>query len=71
MILTPENRYGFSQAVTLAVWPLLKPILSWKLKPYRGIEVATLGKAIALNSFTQKSGLEQLFWDDFISLSNN
>jgi len=69
MILTPTNRYGLSQALTLTIWPLLKPLLSWKLKPYRGIKVEILGKAIALNSFSEKTGLEQLFWDDFISLT--
>lgn len=26
MILTPTNRYGISQAITLKVWPILKPM---------------------------------------------
>lgn len=69
MILTPTNRYGFSQALTLAVWPLLKPILLGPMKPYRGVKVETLGRAIALNSFVRKEGVEQLFWQDFNELT--
>ena len=69
MILTPNNRYGFSQALTLVIWPLLKPMLVGKLKKYRGIKVETLGAAMALNVYTKSIGLEQLDWDDFMSLA--
>lgn len=65
MILTPENRYGFSQAVVLTVWPLLKPVLIGGLRKYRGVKVETLGKAMAKNIFIQKSGVEYLQWNDF------
>ena len=47
MILTPTNRYGISQAITLAVWPMLKPILIGPLEKFRGIPVEKLGRAIA------------------------
>lgn len=68
MILTPTNRYGFSQAMTLFLWPLLKPILLGSLRKYRGIAVATLGKAMAVNILNNKTGVEMLSWDDFQEL---
>lgn len=68
MILTPTNRYGFSQGVTLKLWPLLKPILLGGLRKYRGIRVQELGKAIALNILNEKSGEERLQWDEIKSL---
>ena len=66
MIITPTNRYGFSQALTLAFWPIISPLLFGSFKKYRGIKVAQLGKAIALNSFTNKSGFKVLTWEDFV-----
>lgn len=68
MILTPNNRYGMSQAITLKVWPLLKPLLIFGLKKYRGIPVELLGKAIASNIVTKKQGVEMLQWNEFIAL---
>lgn len=68
MILTPTNRYGFVQALTLAIWPKLNPILFGRLKKYRGIKVAQLGQAFAANLLNKKSGLEMLTWEDFQSL---
>ncbi len=69
MILTPTNRYGLSQALTLAVWPYLTPVLAGGLRIYRGIRVDMLGRAIANNITKGKVGTEVLFWDDFMSLS--
>lgn len=69
MILTPTNRYGFSQAMILKVWPRLKPILQRSLRKYRGIPIGVLGKSMALNIFRGKSGNEKLRWDDFYSIS--
>ena len=51
MILTPTNRYGIAQAITLKVWPLLKPLLMGSLRKYRGISVNDLGQAMAKNIF--------------------
>ncbi len=68
MILTPSNRYGVSQAVTLAVWPKLKPLLLGPLRKLRGVRVEDLGRAIALNVFTRGQGEEVLEWDDFSAL---
>lgn len=65
MILTPTNRYGLSQAVTLALWPRLSPLLIAGLRKYRGIRVEDLGAAIAKNLVTSGSGVETLQWDDF------
>ena len=69
MILTPTNRYGLSQALVLAVWPRLKPLLAGPLRPYRGIPIDQLGRAMANNIRGDKSGTETLQWDDFVSLS--
>ena len=69
LIITPTNRYGFSQAVFLRVWPFLKPILMGGLRKYRGVTVELLGKAIAANILTYKEGLEILFWDEFYDLN--
>lgn len=65
MILTPTNRYGFSQAVLLKVWPLLQPLLMGGLRKYRGVSVGLLGKAMAVNVVADKTGTEYLEWDDF------
>ena len=70
MILTPTNRYGFSQAIILKVWPKLDFILQGKAKKYRGIKVAELGKAIACNLLTPGVGTEHLQYPDFKKLIN-
>lgn len=69
MILTPKNRYGVSQALTLAVWPKLRPLLFGPLRRFRGVRVEDLGRAIARNVFTQGHGEEILEWDDFVALA--
>ncbi len=69
MILTPTNRYGVSQALTLAVWPKLKPLLAGPLHKYRGVPVGQLGAAMAKNLFTQGAGTEYLRWDEFEALT--
>jgi uncharacterized protein YbjT (DUF2867 family) len=62
MLITPANRYGFSQAVTLAVWPLLSPLMIGGLSKYRGIAVETLGAAMAENIRSGAPGVEILHW---------
>lgn len=69
MILTPTNRYGVSQALTLAVWPRFNPILQGGLRKYRGIPIERLGRAIANNIKTQNSGTEILHWDQVMASS--
>ncbi len=69
MILTPTNRYGLMQGITLKVWPLLHPILLGGLSKYRGIRVELLGQAMALNILRQRSGLERLEWADFHTIN--
>lgn len=68
MILTPTNRYGISQAITLKVWPLLKPMFFGKLRKYRGISVNDLGQAMAKNIFKEGHSYEVLHWDEFNSI---
>lgn len=50
MILTPTNRYGVIQGLTLSVWPKLQPLLVGSLRQYRGIRVQDLGRAMALRA---------------------
>lgn len=69
MILTPKNRYDISQAITLKVWPLLKPLLMRSLRKYRGIPVNVLGQAIAKNSFNEGAAFEILQWDAFYEIA--
>ncbi|GEO23089.1 hypothetical protein CQA01_36230 [Cyclobacterium qasimii] len=68
MILTPTNRYGVAQAITLKVWPLLKPFFIGGLRKYRGIPVEVLGQAMAKNIFNKGKGYEMLQWDQFYSV---
>jgi uncharacterized protein YbjT (DUF2867 family) len=63
MILTPTNRYGFMQGLMLAVWPALSVVLVGGLRKFRGINVATLGRAIAKNALTVWRGVEILQWE--------
>jgi len=65
MILTPTNRYGFMQGLTLAVWPVIDKLLIGSLRKYRGIKVADLGGAMARNVFQEGTGEELLVFDDF------
>jgi uncharacterized protein YbjT (DUF2867 family) len=69
MILTPTNRYGLSQAITLAVWPVISHLLVGPLQKYRGIRVEALGAAIARNIFTAGQGVEVLHYQKIISLN--
>ncbi len=69
MILTPENRYGILQGITLAVWPFFKPLLFGSLRKYRGIPVSILGQAIATNLLAPPKKLRYLTWDDFYQLT--
>ena len=68
MIITPKNRYGFSQAIILKVWPKLDFILQGKAKKYRGIKVEELGKAIATNTLAELNGTEILHYEEFKKL---
>jgi uncharacterized protein YbjT (DUF2867 family) len=66
MLLTATNRYGTSQAILLALWPKLRPLLAGPLRRYRGIRVEDLGTAMAKNAESAgPPGVEALEWDDF------
>jgi uncharacterized protein YbjT (DUF2867 family) len=69
MILTPTNRYGLSQGLTLKLWPLLHPLFRGSARKYRGIPVETLGSAMALNLQTIGHGTELLHWPEFVALA--
>ncbi len=63
LIITPDNRYGLLQALTLIVWPRLQPGLVGRLRKYRGIAVGRLGQAMAVNLREPGTGVEVLHWD--------
>ena len=71
MILTQQNRYDFSQAVMLAIWPLLSPLLVGGLKKYRGIRVEDLGRAMAQNITRDATGDEIFHWSEITDLAIN
>lgn len=66
MLLTPQNRYGASQALLLALWPKLHWTLAGPLRRFRGIRVEDLGRAMALNAARDApGGIEVFEWDGF------
>ena len=65
MILTPTNRYGFTQGIALWLWPKLDGVLRGSWRKYRGIPVAQLGAAMGRNVFREVRGVEVLRWDEF------
>jgi uncharacterized protein YbjT (DUF2867 family) len=69
MIMTPANRYGLVQAVFLAAYPCLDPLLLGPLRPFRSVKVEDLGKAMAVNAERTGSGpvpgAEILDWSAF------
>lgn len=68
MILTPENRYGVTQALTLAVWPKLHWAMRGRASSYRGIKVDVLGGSMAYNlRHDTPERVEVLEWSDFIA----
>jgi len=67
MILTPANRYGLLQGLMLQVWPSLKYVLLGPLRKYRGIEVDTLGRSMAINAASQGVGREDFQWDEIVA----
>jgi uncharacterized protein YbjT (DUF2867 family) len=69
MILTPSNRYGFTQAVALVVWPLLQPLLQGRWRRYRGVSSALLGQAMANNLSQGGMGVQLLEWDAIMDLA--
>jgi len=66
MILTPTNRYGVLQGITLAVWPRLHWAMRGRLRAARGIRVDELGRAIALDAAhgSLADGTRVLAWDE-------
>lgn len=69
MILTPTNRYGVMQAITLKVWPALSRLFFGSLRKLRGIKVRDLGTAIARKSLSGDHGNEILYWPEIVALS--
>ena len=70
MIITPHNRYGFTQAITLAAWPTLSRVMFGPFSKFRGLAVADLGTAIANNCLSQRTGSETLHWKEIMALNS-
>ncbi len=68
MIITPHNRYGVSQAITLAIWPTLSKVMFGPMNKLRGIGVVDLGTAMAINSLSRAEGVEALHWQEITKL---
>ncbi len=69
MILTPTNRYGWVQGLTLKVWPTLSHLLLGRFSKYRGITARNLGLAMVRNLFVGGPQVEVLHWQEFSSLA--
>ena len=63
LIITPTNRYGILQGLSLAVWPWLQPLMAGGLRKYRGIQVDRLGRAMAVILREPGRGVDTLHWD--------
>jgi uncharacterized protein YbjT (DUF2867 family) len=64
-IITPTNRYGFTQALVLALHPKIDPLLLGSLKKYRSIPIETLGRAMARNVLSPSNqSVERLEWPE-------
>jgi len=70
MIITPSNRYGLLQAISLKVWPIIDPLFVGRMRKLRGIPSRSLGRVIAYNSMAPGVGREILEWDEFMQLLN-
>ena len=63
MIMTPENRYGLTQALSLRFYPYLDSLLVGRFNRYRSIKVGDLGRAMARNALKpQTAAVEILSW---------
>jgi uncharacterized protein YbjT (DUF2867 family) len=71
MIITPNNRYGLGQAITLALWPALSKLMFGSLSKYRGVDVNVLGQAMANSLFDTELGVIRYEWSDFQQLIEN
>ncbi len=71
MILTPTNRYGLSQALTLAFWPGLSTLMIGPMNKFRGVRVEALGAAMANNLAAEGKGVETLHWAQFQALTGH
>ena len=66
MLLTDENRYGWSQGLMLAMFPRIEGLLAGPLRKYRGIRVDQLGRAMITNALraTTSPGVVEIHeWD--------
>jgi uncharacterized protein YbjT (DUF2867 family) len=63
VIITPQNRYGWSQALVLAAMPVINPLLAGALRKFRGIEIGTLGRAIAHDALDDAPGENVIRFD--------
>lgn len=68
MLITPNNRYGFGQALMLAIWPIISTAMMGGLQKYRGIRVEDLGKAMARNLLGQSQMVEVLHWPEIMCI---
>jgi uncharacterized protein YbjT (DUF2867 family) len=71
LLVTPKNRYGFTQALLLKVFPMLDWLLLGPLSKFRSIRVEDLGCAMVRNAERPGKGLEIFEWSGFQKLLRN
>jgi len=57
MIITPQNRYWFTQWLTLTIRPRIDRMFFWSRKKYRGVRIEKLWETIAQKIFLRKKGV--------------
>ena len=65
MLVTPTNRYGFTQGVLLVLFPFIDLLLVGPLSRFRSIKVSDLGKAMVRHAERPGAGVEVLEWKEF------
>ncbi len=68
IIITPTNRYDWKQGILLTLWPTLSKAFMGPLKKYRGINVETLGRAVARQALATDRGVSVLQWQAITQL---
>ena len=65
LLVTPQNRYGVTQGVALAVLPRIDWLFVGPLARFRSIRVSDLGRAMVRHAERPGAGVEVLEWPEF------
>lgn len=71
-IITPTNRYGFSQGILLKIHPLLDCLLVGPMTKFRSIPIADLARAMALDGVQNSTEkVQRLQWSEMQKILQN